>query len=183
MADLDRWNPFKFRRKSNEQKQQEAPRTASSALSPLSRNHPMASLMESFFQDPFFRDPFTRFGEIDRWFGDFSPETFRPSVDVVDEEDAIKVSAELPGMTKDDVQLSIDDDTLTIRGEKRNEEESKENGCYRTERSYGMFQRSIPLPRDVDRDGVNASFDHGVLTVRLPKKGEVESGAKSIEIE
>lgn len=182
MADVSRWNPFKFRRKKAEEKQP-APAPERKAVPAPLANHPMQRWMESVFDDPFFRQPFAGFGELDRWFGDFSPAVFQPSVDVVDEEEALKVSAELPGMDKDDVQLRLEDGALVIRGEKRNEEESRENGCYRTERSYGFFQRRIPLPSDVDEAQADARFDRGVLTIRFPKTGAPPASERTIDIQ
>ena len=119
----------------------------------------------------------------DRWFGDFSPTRFSPTIDVVDEENALRVSAELPGMNKEDIHLSIDNDMLTIRGEKKNVEESRENGVFRSERFYGQFQRSIPLPgMDLDPEKVEATFDKGILMVRVPKRPEARPAARSIPV-
>ena len=183
MSDLNRWNPFKFRRKNAEEKHGESKTEApASALVPAGLP-PMARLFDSFFRDSFFRDPFfTKGSELDRWFGDFSAAKFSPTVDVVDEESHLKISAELPGMTKDDVHLSIDNNVLTIRGEKKHEEEKKEAGCYRVERSYGMFSRSLPLPVDIDPDKAEATFEKGVLTLRVPKAPKKEPAGKKIEI-
>ena len=183
MANLDRWFPFKFRRQSAEQKktQEQQPQRAAGAIAPI-WGTPLSRMMESFLSEPFGRDPIARFGELDRWFGDFSPAVFRPNIDVVDEESHVKITAELPGMEKDDIKLSIDDGSLSIRGEKKNVEESREAGCYRTERSYGYFQRSIPLPRDVDQENAEASFDKGVLSIRFPKTGKKEETGRRIEI-
>ena len=192
MSKLERWLPFKFLRKNAETKKTEAARQDSSqALAP--RQDPWApfapffspamnQMLERVFSDPFFRDPFSRFSDLDRWFGDFSPARFQPSTDVVDEEDAIRVTAELPGMDKDDITVNIDNDMLIIRGEKRNEDASKEKGVYRSERYYGYFERAIPLPADLDRDKVEAKFKNGVLTVRLPKLPEARSTTKQIPV-
>lgn len=176
MTNLGRWNPFKFRRKTQTEKQS-APNESTQLAPP-----PMRQIVESFFHDALHGDPFPRFGDFDRWFGDFSAAHFRPTIDVIDKEAALEVSAELPGMTKDDVHLEVHDNILTIKGEKKNESEKNENGCYRVERTYGMFARSIPLPSDVDPDGAEATFDKGVLRVNLPKAAKQESKGKSIAI-
>lgn len=178
MSNLSRWNPFKFRRKKSEQKQQEASRGNGSQVQ---RQSVFPTLWQgSLLDDPFFRAPFA---ELDRWFGDFSPTRFWPTVDVVEEKNAIRVSAELPGMDQDDVEVSVDDGVLFLRGEKRNVEERDEDGCYRTERSYGFFHRAIPLPENVKLDDVDARFDKGVLTVRLPMRPMEKSGrSRSIPI-
>lgn len=94
---------------------------------------------------------------------------FSPRVDVVETDAEVKVQAELPGLEEKDFEVSVSQDTLTIRGEKKQEQEEKGRNYYRAERSYGSFQRSIPLPRNVDADRVSAEFTKGVLTVLLPK--------------
>lgn len=92
------------------------------------------------------------------------------------------VTAEIPGVDDKDVKLEIVDDTLTIRGEKKQEKEEKEKNYYRLERSYGSFQRVLSLPDDVDQDGVKANFKKGVLTITLPRKALPKPEAKRIEI-
>jgi HSP20 family protein len=181
MTTLERWLPFKFRRRKAEDKNAEV--TETEALTPFESffGAPMSQFMRSF-REPFFKDAFARLDDFDQWFGDFSPTKFKPTVDVVDEEGAIRVTAELPGMSKDDVEISVDNDMLTIRGEKRNEEESKENGAFRTERYYGYVQRTVPLPTNVAAEKAKASFDKGVLTVRLPKNPEALPSEKKIPI-
>ncbi len=146
------------------------------------------------------RDPFTALRDrMDRLFEDFTGawewpllrevrpfewrmEAFIPRVDIKDEDNQLKVEAELPGVSEKDVELSISGDMLMISGEKKQEKEEKEKGYYRVERSYGSFQRAIPLPVDVDRDKVQASFKNGVLTVTLPKSPEAMKQTKKIPI-
>lgn len=94
---------------------------------------------------------------------------WEPAVDVYEKGDSIVVKAELPGVDKDEVGITLTDDSLTIRGETRREEEVKEKDYYRRERAYGSFVRTIPLPVAVDRDGVKATFRNGILEVILPK--------------
>jgi len=183
---LEKWFPFRFTRRKAEEKSAAGDAASSTAMQPAWPGGqpfgPFDQLARSLFNDPFFRDPIAGFGDPDRWFGDFSPSRFRPSVDVSDEDDALLVSAELPGLGKDDVDIQLQDDVLTIRGEKRNTAESRERGVYRTERSFGYFQRSIPLPGDLDYEGAEATFDSGVLTVRFPKLPESKEKTKSIPI-
>ncbi len=192
LSKLERWLPFKFRRKSKEERQSESARsegrgvaTASHASSHMS---PMISSFsgpaQAFFKDPFFWDPFSHFRELDGWFGDFSPHRFQPTIDVVDEDDALCVTAELPGISKGDVQLQIEGDVLVIRGEKKHEEEKEEKGIYRGERYYGYFQRAIPLPAELDQSKAEAKFDNGVLKLRLPKlpQQQQSDAAKRIPI-
>jgi len=121
---------------------------------------------------------------MDRVFADFWPavngetgvraESFVPKVDIQDKEEAIVLTAELPGMEKDHIKVEIDNRVLTISGEKRNEVETKENGFYRSERSFGVFQRSFTLPDVVDGEKINAGYSNGVLQLTLPKKPEAK---------
>lgn len=97
-----------------------------------------------------------------------------PAVDVFERDDKFVVKAELPGMKEEDVDVSVIGDTLTIKGEKKTETEVKEEDYYRSERSYGSFYRSIPLPSTVDANKIEASFEDGVLEVTLPKSAEVK---------
>ncbi|RMG98876.1 MAG: Hsp20/alpha crystallin family protein [Deltaproteobacteria bacterium] len=180
MADLKKWFPFKFKRNEDKKADTTTEKAQETSAAPARRDAfaPMlfASPFESFnrmaramLSDPFFSRPLSLFEDVDRFFGDFSPERFVPSVDVTDEGKALVVSAELPGMDKDDVQLEVHDGALVLRGEKKHERSTEEEGCYRTERYFGSFVRRIPLPRDLDVAHAEATFDKGVLTVRLPK--------------
>jgi HSP20 family protein len=103
-----------------------------------------------------------------------------PAVDITEEEGAFNVSAEVPGMSEKDINVSLSGDTLTIKGEKRQEREEKGDNRYLSERSYGAFQRSFSLPEDVDREKIAASFAKGVLTVTLPKSAK--AAPKKIEV-
>jgi len=97
---------------------------------------------------------------------------FSPKVDVAETETEVKVTAELPGMEEKDIDISVDGDMLTIKGEKKTEKEEKKEESYRLERSYGSFRRDILLPSKVQIDKVKATFAKGVLTVMLPKSAE-----------
>ncbi len=103
-----------------------------------------------------------------------------PSVEVSDRDKEIKLTAELPGLEEKDVELSLSEGILTIRGEKRSETEDQENQF--SERFYGRFERRIPLGYDIDESKVNATFRNGVLTVTLPKTEQGQSRAKRIAI-
>lgn len=193
MSKLERWLPFRFNRK-KEQEKNESTQTAPLAQAgsawpnPLDPFHshwfpsPAHQLVQSFFNDPFFRDPFGQLDQLDRWFGDYSPRRYTPSVEVVDDGKSIKITAELPGMSKDDVTLQLEDNVLTISGEKKHEQESKDDGVFRTERYYGYFHRAIPLPEEIDHNAVDAEFKKGVLTVRLPKLAPEKPRGKRIEV-
>ena len=92
-----------------------------------------------------------------------------PAVDVAEDANEIVLRSELPGVKQDDIDIELAHDTLTIRGEKKFEEEDKKGNYVRIERAYGTFQRSFNLSVPVDQDKINASFKDGVLTIRLPK--------------
>jgi HSP20 family protein len=94
---------------------------------------------------------------------------FYPQVDVSETDQEVRVEADLPGMEAQDVDLSVSHNVLTIRGEKKHEREERGETFYRSERSYGSFERSIPLPQGVDAEQANAAFEKGVLTVTFPK--------------
>ena len=105
-----------------------------------------------------------------------------PSIDVKETDQAVEVSAELPGMDEKDVQVTFEDDVLTIKGEKKMEKEESKAGYYLSERSYGSFERSLRIP-DVDGDKISAAFAKGVLTVTLPKLAETKSRTRKIAIQ
>jgi HSP20 family protein len=94
-----------------------------------------------------------------------------PDADIMESEDEIRVMVELPGMRSDDIELSLENNLLTISGEKREErqEEDRENRWHLSERRYGRFSRSFMLPRDVEQDRIEANFENGVLRVTIPK--------------
>jgi HSP20 family protein len=120
-------------------------------------------------------EPFSR--EIDRVFDAFFGQTetgrrWVPAVDLVEAEDHFVLKADLPGLTESDVNIEVQDGTLTISGERKAEHERDERGWYRIERSFGSFSRSLTLPDGVDADRIAASFEHGVLEVRIPKPEE-----------
>ena len=107
---------------------------------------------------------------------------FNPKVDVTETDKDIKVRAELPGMDEKDVEVSLNKDTLTIRGEKKAEKEHEGKAYYRMERSYGSFSRTIPLPVEVDTDKIEAQLKKGVLTVTLPKSAKAVDKTKKISV-
>ena len=94
---------------------------------------------------------------------------FLPAIDISDDDKQYSISVELPGGKKEDVQVEVHEDMLTIRGEKKSEREEKKEQRRYVERSYGSFSRSFRLPADADAEHVDASFKDGVLTIRLPK--------------
>jgi HSP20 family protein len=95
-----------------------------------------------------------------------------PAMDLTEADDHFVLRADLPGLGEDDVSIEIQDNTLTISGERKAENEERQRGWYRVERSFGRFSRSLTLPEGVDADAVSAEFDKGVLEVRIPKPEE-----------
>ena len=104
-----------------------------------------------------------------------------PAVDMFETKDELVLAVELPGLTEKDIRLTVDGDMLTVRGERARAEEAKEDGFHRSERWFGKFERSLPLPMPVQADRVTATYRDGVLTVKLPKVEAVKP--KEIKIE
>ena len=149
---------------------------------PFSELARMERDMERMFED-FWTRP---------WFGLGWPRRFRaleevapraPAIETYEEKDDVVVKAELPGMKKEDLELNISDNLLTIKGEKKKEEEVKEKGYYYSERSYGSFTRTVEIPKDVQTDKVKANFKDGVLEIRLPKTEEAKRKEVTIKVE
>lgn len=112
---------------------------------------------------------------FDSFFGNASGGRTRrwvPAMDVAETEDHLVLKADLPGLTRDQVEIEIKDGMLTVSGERSAEDDEKSEGFYRIERSFGRFSRSMTLPRGVDAESVDASFTDGVLEVRIPKPAE-----------
>jgi HSP20 family protein len=125
---------------------------------------------------------------FDDFFGDFgrggleAVSRFMPQIEITDTDQQIRVTAELAGLDEKDVEITLHDDVLTIKGEKKQQREEKNERRFLSERSYGAFSRSIALPDNVQQDKIEAAFQKGVLTVTLPKAEPEESKAKKIEI-
>lgn len=106
-----------------------------------------------------------------------------PAADVFETADAFVISAELPGMDQDDVDVTAGENLLTIAGEKHEDKTDQRANFYSSERRYGRFQRSFPLPPNVQREKIEAAFKNGVLTVTLPKTADAKSASRKIEIQ
>jgi HSP20 family protein len=100
--------------------------------------------------------------------------TFLPPVDIYEDENSFKLHFEVPGMNEKDIDIRLENNTLTVRGERKFESEQKEENFRRVERRYGTFTRSFTLPNAVDVDKVQASYENGVLTVQLAKRAEAK---------
>lgn len=108
--------------------------------------------------------------------------SFTPRVDMEEDEKEIRVTAELPGMDAKDIYISIQRDVLTLRGEKSSEHEEKKGQYHRIERSYGSFERQIPLGVEVDAEKVGADLKNGVLTITLPKPAGEAAKTRRIDV-
>ena len=106
---------------------------------------------------------------IERCDEGLTDQPWRPAVDVRESDTAYEVTAELPGLSKKDVKITFDNGVLTFKGERQLEESSDEGNVHRLERSYGSFSRSFVLPTEVETEKVDATFESGVLTIKLPK--------------
>jgi HSP20 family protein len=158
------------------------------SLVPWKNNKSQApALREDYF------DPFVTFRrEMDRMFDHFfdgfpgragnGPGTMAPAIDLDETDKEMVVTAELPGVTDKDIEVSLAGDVLTIKGEKKTETEEKKGDSYYTERRYGSFARSLRLPFEVKDEQVHAKFKDGVLTVRLPKPAEIQSQVRRIDV-
>lgn len=108
---------------------------------------------------------------------------FVPDIDVKDEKDAIAVRADIPGIKKENLDISVRQDLLTLKGERKEETEKKSKDYYHAERFYGAFSRTVELPTKVKAEGVKASYKDGVLEIRLPKDEKAQAKETKIKIE
>jgi HSP20 family protein len=171
--DLKKWAPWNWFKKEQEEQgsaaalplQRGALTTGSPALSPVLQLHREI--------DRLFDDAFRGFGLPALSMPGLAPDwpgLLKPALDIQETDKQYRISLEVPGVEQKDIQLTLDNDVLTVRGEKRQEQETKQGGYHRIERSYGSFQRALNLPEDADQETVKASFRNGVLTVTIDKR-------------
>jgi HSP20 family protein len=120
----------------------------------------------SLQRDPVINRIFDVLGSLN---GDTAEATWVPPVDIFEDPEAIRIIAEVPGVKPEEVKISLEDNVLTIRGSKQQAAEERTERVHRYERTYGTFERSFTLPATVDASNIQASYEHGVLTVTLPK--------------
>jgi HSP20 family protein len=140
-----------------------------------------------------FRDMMSIQDEMNKLFDDFlgrplmrtewSEGVWNPSVDISETKDNVVIKAEMPGLNKEDFKISMQDNMLTLIGEKKQEKKEKETNYHRVERSYGAFSRSFALPTSVKSDKIKATYKDGVLSITLPKTEEVKPKEIPISIE
>ncbi len=133
----------------------------------------MNRMFDQFFDDPFTLLPVAAMRNV---------ADFMPRIDVSETDAAMHITAELPGMDEKDIQISLEDEALIISGEKKSDLEEKGKSFHRVERTYGSFQRVIPLVSEIQADKVEAVFQKGVLTVTLPKTPAAEKKSHKIAI-
>ena len=126
---------------------------------------PLFRLFDTFFNDA---------GE------DLATRTWTPPVDIQETDDAYRIHAELPGMTKDDIQITLENNVLRLSGERKFEKDTKQENYHRIERTYGAFTRSFALPTQVSPDKVEAKFENGVLSIVVPKAEQAKPRRISI---
>ena len=114
--------------------------------------------------------------------GNRSGRRWVPAMDLVETEDHFVLRADLPGLTEQDVHIDVEADVLTVSGERKSEDEDKREGYVRVERSYGAFRRSLTLPEGVEAEAVTASFDRGVLEIRIPKPEQRKPRRVAIQV-
>jgi HSP20 family protein len=148
----------------------------------MGETHPVLRMRDEMNKmfDSFFREPMIGF-DLD-WPRSSLSGGIAPNIDIEDKGQELKVSVELPGIDPDDVDVNLTDNSLTIKGEKKIEETEENEGYYMSERAYGAFQRSIPLPVEVESNRVKANFKKGVLTVLLPKSEKAREKIRKISV-
>lgn len=146
--------------------------------------HPIVQLHREM--DRLFDNAFRGFGMSPFRSDFFTPLTatgiLKPQVDIGATEKEYSITVEVPGVEEKDVKVEIANNTLTIRGEKKQEKEEKDKNYYRVERNYGSFQRVLSLPEDADQEGAKAAFKKGILTITMPRKPLPKAEVKQIEI-
>lgn len=155
----------------------EAPGMAAWSASPFSLMSRFADEMERVFED-------FGFGPgrlMSRGWGEFGRGGWSPQIEAFEQGGQFIVRADLPGLNKDDVKIDVTDDALTIQGERKQQHEENREGFYRSERSYGSFYRSIPLPEGTDAEKAKATFRDGVLEITMPAP-QREEQRRRIEI-
>ena len=131
-------------------------------------------------------DRWNRFFNED-WFDESTknglvPSAWRPMTDIYETKDSYVFKVELPGFRKEDIKVEFSGETLTLRGERKQEEETKNESCHRLERSYGLFERSFTIPKNVDAKKSDASLKDGILVLTIPKMEEAQTKAIPIQV-
>ncbi|MEW6455950.1 MAG: Hsp20/alpha crystallin family protein [Acidobacteriota bacterium] len=131
--------------------------------------------MNKLFEDSLLR---SKFGEEGLMTG-----TWNPPVDIYETENSVVLTAEIPGVNEKDIEVKLENNQLSIKGERKFEKETKEENYHRIERSYGSFYRSFTIPNAIDQDKISAEYKNGILKVTMQKKEEVKPKSIKINIE
>ncbi|MEW6166622.1 MAG: Hsp20/alpha crystallin family protein [Pseudomonadota bacterium] len=175
---LSKWAPWNWLRREQESRPLAVQRGGRESA-PLWRLHDEI--------DRVFDDFFRGFGFPGLLAGDDWPrlepaQLLRPQLDIAESKNAYEISVEVPGVEQNDLELSVNDGVLSIRGEKRQEKRENGDRFHRVERSYGAFQRELSLPADADTDRIEASFRNGVVRIRVPRRADAVAESKRIPI-
>ena len=141
---------------------------------------PMMNLQQRInrvFEDFFEGGPMESVGSL------MSGGSMQPRMDLSETAEAFHITADVPGMTEDDIEITVSDNNLAISGERSEEYEEDEENFFRRERTYGMFHRRVPLPQNVERDDINATFKNGVLRIEMPKSEEAKGNWRKVEVQ
>lgn len=155
-------------------KEEQLPSRRGQATNPYrAMRETMNSVMEDFLSDwPLMRvRPF-----------EWRMQEFSPSIDIIDEEKNIRIEAEVPGMNPEDIDITVTRDSIIVKGEKKSESEEERQGVRYSERSFGSFQRVIPMPADIETDRIEARFKNGVLDIILPRSEQSLQQSRKIQI-
>lgn len=139
-----------------------------------------------------YSDLVSMYDRLNRFFGDdffdenvksgIAPSAWRPMTDIYETKDAYVFKVELPGFKKEEIKVEFANETLILRGERKQEEETKNESCHRLERSYGMFERSFTIPKNVDAKKIDAELKDGILVLTIPKVEEAKTKAIPITV-
>jgi len=161
--------------------EEKAPERAAADWSPLANMRREFDRMLEEFPWAGWRRPLARF-DVEPFFRGFAGVGAVPAVDIAEKEKEYEITAELPGMDESNIDVKFADGMLTIKGEKKEEREEKKKDYFLSERRYGSFQRSFPVPESVDANKIEAKFVNGILTIKLPKSAEAQKNEKKIAI-
>jgi HSP20 family protein len=185
--DIKKWVPWNWFKKEEDADQTLPVRQTGTREAGYPHHNPMARLhqeIDRLFDSAFrgFGLPWSPFGQDGPLGARMTDTLLKPTLDLGATDKEYTISVEIPGVDEKEISLEIANNTLTIRGEKKQEKEEKDKNYYRMERSYGAFQRVLALPEDADQEAVKAKFKRGVLTVTMPRRGLPQSQARRIDV-
>lgn len=176
---LSKWAPWNWLRREQEGRPLAVQRGGGKDATPLWRVHDEI--------DRVFDDFFRGFGlpslfSMDDWPRLEPASVLRPQLDISESKSGYEITVEVPGVEQNDLELSVHEGVLAIRGEKRQDKREESDRYHRVERSYGAFQRELSLPSDADADRIEASFRNGVVRIRVPRRADAAAASKRIPI-